>query len=64
MLNVLLVLLEGHGRGIGIDEGAVCGGQAVELQYYEAVMGLLERGGAPAAAAAFAIAAVQQVRLP
>lgn len=35
--------------------------QALELQYCEAMMGALERAGAPAAAAAFAAAAVQQV---
>ncbi len=33
----------------------------MELQFYEAMMGVLERGGAPAGAAAFAAAAVQQV---
>lgn len=35
--------------------------QASELQYCEAMMGQLERAGAPAAAAAFASAAVQHV---
>jgi hypothetical protein len=35
--------------------------QALELQYYEAMMGQLERAGEPAAAAAFAAAAVQHV---
>lgn len=38
-----------------------CGPQALELQYYEAMMGLVERAGAPSGAAAFASAAVQQV---
>lgn len=37
------------------------GPEALELQYYEAMMGQLERAGAPAAAAAFASAAVQHV---
>ena len=35
--------------------------QALELQYYEAIMGQLERAGQPAAAAALASAAVQHV---
>ena len=38
-----------------------CAAQALELEYYEAMMGVFERAGAPAGAASFAAAAVHQV---